>query len=294
MPYFGELISFLVACCWTISAVSFERAGKMMGSLPMNLIRLLIAMLLLGIYTRVLYGRFLPVHMPAEQWIWLSLSGVVGLFLGDMCLFKSYTLIGSRFSQLIMTLAPLVAGFMGWVFLDEKLSVIHMLAIMVTLSGIALAILGKENGSLKLKFPWRGFLYAIGGAVGQSCGLVLSKVGVGSLDPFEATQVRMIAATVCFFALFSVTGRWNSVFSGLKSKTAMLYTTTGSFFGAFLGISFSLLALQYTSVGVAATLMALTPVLIIAPSVWFYHQKVSRSEIWGAILSVAGVSLFFL
>ncbi len=294
MAYTGELLSFLVACCWTVSALSFERAGKIMGSLPMNLIRLVLAMIFLGIYSGCIYGRVFPSGLSSAQWMWLSLSGVVGLFLGDICLFKSYGLIGSRFSQLIMTLVPVFSGVLGWFFLSEKLTFLNMLAILVTLSGIALAITGKQNGSLKWKLPVSGVLYALGGVVGQSLGLMLSKMGVGTLDPFEATQVRMLASIPCFLLLMTLTQRWNSVHKGIRSGKGMAYTLAGAFFGAFLGVSLSLMAIQYAPLGISSTLMSLVPVLIILPSVWIFRQKVTSSEIWGAVVSVVGVSLFFL
>ena len=55
-----------------------------------------------------------------------------------------------------------------------------------------------------------------------------------------------------------------------------------------------LIAVKYTSVGIAATLMSIVPVLIIAPSVVFLKEKVTFKEIVGAVIAVGGVALFFL
>ena len=74
----------------------------------------------------------------------------------------------------------------------------------------------------------------------------------------------------------------------------MTSITVGSFFGPFLGVSFSLIAIQHTSTGIAATLMSVVPVLIILPAIFIYKQKVSIKEIIGAVLSVCGVALFFI
>ena len=59
-------------------------------------------------------------------------------------------------------------------------------------------------------------------------------------------------------------------------------------------MSFSLLAVQHTDTGIAATLMALTPVMIIPPAILLNKERIRIIEIIGAVVSIAGVALFFL
>jgi drug/metabolite transporter (DMT)-like permease len=40
--------------------------------------------------------------------------------------------------------------------------------------------------------------------------------------------------------------------------------------------------------------MALVPIFIIPPSIWYFKHKVTRREILGTIISLVGVALFFL
>jgi drug/metabolite transporter (DMT)-like permease len=68
----------------------------------------------------------------------------------------------------------------------------------------------------------------------------------------------------------------------------------GAFFGPFLGVSFSLVAIRYTSTGVASTIMAMVPIFIIPPSIWFFKHKITTREIIGTVVSLVGVVLFFL
>lgn len=49
-----------------------------------------------------------------------------------------------------------------------------------------------------------------------------------------------------------------------------------------------------SAAGIAQTLFALTPILIIAPAAVLFHQKVTAREVIGAVVSVAGVCLFFV
>jgi drug/metabolite transporter (DMT)-like permease len=139
-----------------------------------------------------------------------------------------------------------------------------------------------------------GSLLALGGAVGQAAGLVLSKKGMQDMDAFSATQIRIMVGMLGFAIVITIFKRWKHLFGALKDLKAMKVMTLGSFFGPFLGVSLSLLAVQYTDTGVAATLMALTPVMIIPPAILMKKEKVSAMEILGALISVGGVALFFL
>ena len=163
-------------------------------------------------------------------------------------------------------------------------------------SGIALVIWSrpKQNKKLELSFPIKGLLFAFFGAMGQAGGLVLSKLGMKDYDPFASTQIRIIAGMIGFTILISILGRWKNVFNAFKNKNAMTGIGIGSFFGPFLGVSFSLVAIKYTNTGIASTLMSIVPVLIILPSVVIFKQKVGSKEIIGALISVVGVSLFFV
>jgi drug/metabolite transporter (DMT)-like permease len=250
----------------------------------------------LSVFTLIRRGLILPVDASYENWIWLSLSGLVGFVFGDLFLFKSYTIIGSRFSMLIMTLVPPITAFFSFIILGERLTLFHFLGMTLTFSGIAMAIFSRngKGEKLSLKLAPKGILYAFGGAVGQALGLVLSKFGLKDFDPFAATQIRIIAGIFGYTILVTILVRWGSIVTATKDKEGMLLTTLGAFFGPFLGVSFSLIAIKYTEAGIASTIMALVPVFIILPAVVMYKQKVTLIELLGAVVSVGGVALFFL
>jgi drug/metabolite transporter (DMT)-like permease len=166
----------------------------------------------------------------------------------------------------------------------------------LTFTGIAMAIFSRpgKGEKLSLKLAPKGILFAFGGAVGQALGLVLSKFGMKNYDPFAATQIRIIAGIFGYIFLVTVMTRWGSVRQATHNRSGMILTSLGAFFGPFLGVSFSLVAIKYTEAGIASTIMALVPVFIILPAVILFRQKVTLPEILGAIVSVAGVALFFL
>jgi drug/metabolite transporter (DMT)-like permease len=294
--YFGEFTSFLVAIFWAVSAIAFESAGKRIGSLSVNIVRLVVAMLFLSIYSWIVRGLPFPSDASVYNWIWLSFSGLVGFVLGDLFLFKAFTVIGSRLSLLIMNLAPPIAAFAGWLFLGENISFYALLGIIVTFSGISLVVFGhnSEQEKFRLNVPIKGLLFALGGAFGQAFGLILSKKGMDGYDAFAATQIRIITGIVGFLVIIIVMGRLKRTMDALSNKQAMMESSVGAFFGPFLGVGFSLLSLKYTATGIAATIMATTPIILIIPSVLIFKQRVKVKEIIGAILSIVGLTLFFV
>lgn len=280
--------------------MAFESAGKRVGALSLNLIRLVIGLLFLAIYNVFVNDGLLPAA-TGYQWFWLVMSGLVGFVLGDLFLFRSFILIGARIAMLIMSLVPPLTALIGWITLGEVLTGMEFLGMGITVLGIVIVMSTKldvNNGNLRKSLkagPFvLGSLLALGGAVGQAAGLVLSKKGMQDLDPFTATQIRIMAGVIGFAVVITLFRRWKHLFGALKDRKAMKYMTIGSFTGPFLGVSFSLLAVKHTDTGIAATLMALTPVLIIPPEIFLKNVRINPLEIVGAVISVGGVALFFL
>jgi drug/metabolite transporter (DMT)-like permease len=308
--YLGEIISLAVAVSWTVTALFAEVASKRIGSLQFNVVRMFLSIVMLGLTLWCFTGSPVPLYANSDAWLWLSLSGFVGYLLGDYCLFNSYILIGSRFGQLFMTLAPIAAAFSAWAILGERMSFQAVVGMLVTISGIGLSVLNKGGGKhrLSLKLPLKGVLFGIGAGIGQGVGLVLSKVGmnhyvqsipagedmVADLMPFASTMIRAITGFVGFFLVMIFQKKHSTMSVVLRNRKGMNAAVWATFAGPFIGVSLSLMAVQYTEAGIASTLMALTPIFILWPSSFFFGQKVTTKEIAGAVISVVGVSLFFL
>ena len=293
--YTGEISALGVAVCWTLSALFFEKAGSKIGSLAVNVIRLMSAILLLGLGAWATRGFFFPTDATSYQWFWLSLSGFIGFFLGDLCLFHSYSIIGSRMASLVMTLAPPITAFVGFLFLSERLAFRQIMGITITVFGILIAMLGKEKGEkLNFNVPFKGFLFAFGGAMGQALGLIISKKGIGNYDAISATQIRAIAGGLSFIILITFLRRWSYIKQALLDKTGVKFVLSGSLVGPVVGVTLSLYAIQHTEAGVAATLMGLVPVFIIIPSAIMFKERITPFQVLGAFISVAGCVLLFI
>lgn len=299
--YLGELAALLTAVFWTVTALAFESASRKVGSLSVNLLRLATAFVFLSVFAWISRGKAFPVDAGMHQWVWLSLSGLVGFVLGDLFLFQSYVVIGSRISMLIMSLAPPMAAIIGWLTMGETLTLKQAIAMAVVLAGIVLVVLERqapdENGNgkrVRFSYPIAGILLAFGGALGQAGGLVLSKYGMAGYGVIPSVQIRVITGIVGFTLFFALSNKWRSLIEAVQNGKAMKRLLVGAFFGPFLGVSFSLLAVKHTSTGVASALMSIVPVLIIAPAVIVFKEKITAKELIGAIVTVVGVAIFFL
>lgn len=325
--FLGELIALFVAVSWTATALFAEVGSKRMGSLPFNTIRMTMSLLFLTLTLWLVMGVPYPRYADGGTWWWLLLSGLVGYVIGDYCLMQGYIHIGSRFGQLFMTLSAPTAAITGRILLGERMRTAAIIGMIITLSGIALSILSKTDGTdnhkLHFKLPAKGIFYAAMAGICQGFGLVLSKVGLTHYDaaiealniakdtvmegailplpasisvPFAATTIRAYIGITGFFlalVIFNKDGL-QQLRHAANDRKAMWCVLASTVFGPFIGVSASLLATMYTSAGIAQTLFALTPILIIAPAAILFHQKVTFREVIGAIISVTGVCLFFV
>ena len=305
MQYLGEFISIGVAFSWTATALLSECGSKRLGNLTLNVLRMALALLFSVVLFGVVTGNILPPGASAEACGWMLLSGLVGYVIGDFCLFQCYIIIGSRYGQLFMTLAPLSAALMAWVMLGQQMTLMSILAMLVTLFGISISVLGRgEHHKVSLKLPLNGILFAIGAAVCQGVGLVLSKIGMDYYEPsasmpewlvpFSANFYRCVAGIIGFTFLLYYRDGMAPLREAMHDKKGLSVATATTIFGPFVGVGFSLMAVQYTAAGIASTLMAMTPIIIILPAYWLFHEKITWKAILGALISVIGVSLFFL
>jgi len=309
MAYIGELISIGVAFSWTATALLSEYGSKRLGNLTLNVLRMALALVFSLVLFGVVTGSPLPTAVPLDACGWMLLSGLVGYVIGDFCLFQCYIIIGSRYGQLFMTLAPLSAALMAWVTLGQQMTVMSIVAMLVTLLGIGISVLGRgEHHKVSLKLPLHGVLYAIGAAMCQGIGLVLSKIGMDHYNltalaetgvpewmiPFSANFYRCVAGIIGFTLLLYVREGIAPLRDALHDRKGLTVATATTVFGPFVGVGFSLMAVQFTAAGIASTLMAMTPIIILLPSYWLFHEKITWRAFLGAVISVVGVSLFFL
>lgn len=297
--YLGEIAALITSLCFSITSTFFTLAGQKVGSVIVNRTRLGIAVVFI-LCAHFLLRVPLPYEIETERLFWLGLSGIIGLVLGDASLFQAFILIGPRVSMLLMGLTPVIAVILAWLFLGEQLSEQQILGIGLTLGGVLWVIIEhnqkiNSNGIEKQKYL-PGILFGLGGAAGQALGLITAKKGLGGDFPaLSGTLIRMFTATIVLWSFTIFRGQaWKTIEKLNNNRQTLGYITAGSFTGPFLGVTFSLIAIQNTSVGIASTLMALTPIFLLPISHLVFKERFGWGAIAGTIVAFAGVGLLFL
>jgi drug/metabolite transporter (DMT)-like permease len=298
----GQIAALATSCVWTFSSILFAESVKKIGSLSLNAYRIVAAVGFLGVTHIILLGALLPAA-NSEQVFWLGMSGIVGLGIGDFGLFTAFAIIGPRRSVLVMALSPIFASVGAFLMLGEIISPQAILGIATTIAGVTWVVLEREHRSMEAPISRRskiqGVLFALVGAIGQGIGLVFSKKGIlpnpgTTLNALSATLIRMAFGALFVWISIIAAGRFLELRIALNRKQGMKYAVAAAFFGPFIGVTLSMVAVTFTQTGVAQTLMSLMPVFII-PVVWvLYEQRVSWRGILGAAVAVIGVAVLFL
>lgn len=297
MPNIGEIAALFTSFCWSLSAIGFTKSTQQVGSQVTNRLRVVIAMLVLILINLVLYGQPIPLHAGASRWAWLGISGIIGLSLGDAFLFQAYHEIGPRLGLLLLSLAPVFGATIAWIFFGQTLTLLQIVGIVVTLGGISWVIVSSPQGGNEnvRKITGRGVLFGMLAALGQATGLVFSQQGMtGGFSPFAGTLIRMFAAvaTLWILALFQRQAG-STVTAVFRQPAAIRWVAFGALFGPVIGVSSSLLAVQYSEIGVASTLMALPPIFMLPISYFVFKERFGWQAVAGTFLAMAGVALLF-
>jgi drug/metabolite transporter (DMT)-like permease len=297
MLYIGEIAAIITSVTYAVNSALFTLAGREVGSIVVNRLRLVAASLLLMTAHWFFLGTPWPVRAEGFRWIWLGGSGIVGLVLGDAFLFQAFVMVGPRISMLMMSLAPILAAFSAWIFLGESLSVGQMLGIGITLIGVAWVVT-ERNGQIQSdpKNYIKGILFGLGAATGQALGLVFAKPGlVGGFSPISANFIRMFTAMILIWLIAFLQKKVkDTIRMAIANPSATWKIFGGAFSGPFIGVSLSLFALQRTSVGIASTLMALPPLFLLPIDYFYFKEDLGWSAIVGTVVALVGVGILFL
>jgi drug/metabolite transporter (DMT)-like permease len=297
MNLIGEIAGLATSFFYAISAFIFSKAGRTVGSMVTNRVRLTIALIYLVILNLILFGEPLPFSAGTSRWMWLGISGVIGLALGDVFLFQSYVYAGTRIGVLLLSLAPIFGSLISWIFFGETLTILQITGIVLALAGIAWVVLShKEAADTPHGHTQRGVIFGALAGLGQAVGLVLAKQGVmGDFSPFQANAIRMLAAAVFIWLWTAAAGQTGMTIETIRKHPKVLgLIAIGAVAGPLLGVSSSLLAVQYAEIGVASTLMALPPVIVLPISHFVFKEKVGWQGVAGTLLAITGVAVLFL
>ena len=297
MKYIGEIAGVMTSVFYAINAVVITKATEKTGSVITNRMRVAFAFLYLVIINLILFRQPLPFDAGSDRWMWLSLSGVIGLALGDAFLFQSYVLVGARIGALLLSLSTIFGVLEAWLIFGETLRAGQMLGIALALAGIIWVVTERGNGKDQgAHHVIPGITFGILSAICNATGLVLSRQGMaGNFSPFQANGIRMLAALLALILIMVFQKQTGQTFRILqKNSSALRLLALAALIGPVLGVSSSLLAVQHTEIGVASVLTSLPPVFMLPISYFFFKERLSWQAIAGTILAMIGVAILFI
>jgi len=291
LPGLGELAALGAAVVWSIGSLLFAHLARRLGARATNLFRVSLAAAILVATRAVLLGRPFPGELEWTPLSLLIVSGVVGLTFGDGCYFRSFVLVGPRIGSLLMSLVPVFTAIIGWVYLDERIGARALAGMSLTLVGIATVVLeraptGAGQGRIGL-----GSLYGLGAASGQAVGLILAKRAMDHVAVLDATIIRLLAAMAACWLLAFLHRDVGRSLRDLARAGVVAPLAVAALLGPCVGVWLSLVAVRHTDTAVAATLMALVPVLVLPLVAIVYRERVSGRAVTGALIAFAGVAL---
>lgn len=299
MAYFGELAALGTAFCWATAAIFFTSCARKIGAFSMNHYRVLCASLFLMLMHFAFFKIFWPAPITSLQLLLILASSLVGIVIGDTCLFQAYIDVGPRIGLLLFSSYPLIVVILAWFLLAEKLSLMAWIGFFVALSGIFWVIRErKENGNIyQTQHSFRGMAMGLSAAFCQALGLIIVKPAVSgenAVDPLSATLIRLCSATIILWLFTTVRGRISYVLSHLQNTLAMGLVLAGAAVGPFIGMWLFHVSLKLTQTGIAAILMATTPIMILPIVAIVYREKITWRALLGATIVFVGVSVLIL
>jgi len=120
MDLIGELAALATSFCFALTSIIFASTGRAVGSQTTNRVRLIFALIYLAILNVIFFHEPLPFSAESSRWIWLGISGVIGLSLGDNFYFLSLISVGPRLGSLLLSLAPIFGSIIAWFFLAKS------------------------------------------------------------------------------------------------------------------------------------------------------------------------------
>jgi len=296
--YLGEIAGLATAVFFAGGASFFTLSSRLVGSQVVNRTRLLVAtLILLGLHL-LLYGTIVPVAGSA-RWLWLGLSGVIGLSLGDAALFQAFIQLGTRLTMLVFSTAPVVAAVLGYFLFGETLEPIQLLGMLLSLGGV-LWVVSEQEGNPRSQAEQRtylfGLLFAFLAALGQALGAITAKYGLaGDFPALSAQVLRMLTATAAIWLFTLLRGQAATTFTALRQQPKALgLLCIGALFGPVSGVWLSLVSIQNTEVGIASTLIAMVPIFLLPIGYFVFKEKLSPRSILGTVLALAGVAILFM
>jgi drug/metabolite transporter (DMT)-like permease len=292
----GEFFALLTAACWAQNSIVYSFAGRRVGSNTVTHIRLWIALPAITLVHLIFTGTVYPHDLSVHSLSYLSASGFSGFFLADIFIFRAFVDVGPRETLVILTLSPIFAAVISWFALEERLAILQITGITMTIAGVIWLVLAEsKNPTRKERAGHIGVIFAFLGAFSQAVGMVLAKEGLADgVHPISANFLRISAGFAGLVIYSLLRKQFVRDFRKMGDRRAFLLITAGALVGPVLGIILTLYALSMAPVGVVTTIMQTSPIMLLPIDRFVFKKQISAGALAATFLAILGAMLLFI
>jgi drug/metabolite transporter (DMT)-like permease len=302
----GFVYAFAATACWAIAAFPLTTASRQLPVNSMNHLRLLLATIILFIAAVIIEGNNFFVIFSADYikgWLWLGISGIVALVIGDFFSFRSYAILSPQHGSVLTTLSPASALLFGIILVKENINWVGIVGMLITIVGVMSISLGRSqrnsipdhgHGSVA-----KGIVFGILAAACHGAALAFSKKGFvlqaelqHPIGPLSATFIRIVSGLLLVYTISFCTGKLKEAWYHLRdSKEGVKNTIIGSIFNPGLSVALSMVTILYINVAVAQTIFSMVPLFALLIAFFVYKEKITPRSVWGVVAALMGVML---
>ena len=292
------LAAFLTTILFSLSAISGRRVANHLSGTQANLVRLIMAALLLGTWSHLFGFGLGRVSFPI-----LFLSGCVGFGIGDLALFQAYPRIGTRrTSVMILCLSVPIAALTEWAWLGNAPTLAQSAYGILILIGVGVAVApGKADAQPIHNLP-AGIFFGVLAALGQAWGAVLSRKAYvvaaeagqtfhGAADGVNAAYQRMlggICVTAVFFVYLKLAHKPDAERKA-NWPAAWPWLAGNCLAGPAFGVTCYQWALMSAPTNIVLPIVATTPLVVIPLAHFLEGDRITVRAVVGGALAVGGV-----
>jgi uncharacterized membrane protein len=276
-----------------VSSVLLTIGAKRIDVVPLNMVRCA--------FSTALFWSLLPFYggfkalaaIPPSAWLWLVVSVLALLVVGDTLFFRSMDLAGVSWAMPVSSINPLWAVFLASFFVGEPLTWPLVLGALLVVGGVVLVSRssGQTDSALPVSPSARrtGLLMALLVSVLWAVGQVSLRPATEGVHSVVANSVRQPLAMLMLLGLTTVRGQWHEL-KGLDRKSWGVILIA-SLIGTGIGTLLFIMAIQMIGAGKNSVLASVSPLLALPFSMLWLRERPTRWTMAGTVLTTTGLAL---
>lgn len=294
----GQLLALLTAACWAQNSLIYRHLGSKIGTGAVAHVRMWIAFPAIALLSYVTEGTIFPTHLSLQTYLVLFTSGFLGYFLTDLLLFHAYVWLGARESMVIMTISPVASALFSYFLFAERLSLLQVLGILLTIAGVIVMMGGERREAMKNsaeKQRAKGMLCAILASILQALSFLLAKFALDSTGPVTTNLLRNVGGLLAFVVYNGFIKRnAKQQFASFTKPSWVLLLFLAAMMGPVLGMSSQMKAFTLAPLGIVTTITQSSPLILLPIDRYIFKRKISSASLIGTCVSVLGIGMLFL